>query len=102
MLIGPAAPEEGWDGSRDQLAIVEQRPARYVQIIKSDHFAERNVTSAENLPESGDSRFEGKPTTAPIPYIEILVEWKWPGANQAHSAAEDVDELRHLVDGAPS
>src|SRR5262245_7086715 len=57
---------------------------------------------ATDLPETSDPRADGKPRVAPGDAQLVLAKGRWPGADQTHIAAKDIQQLRQFVEiGSP-
>src|SRR5437588_5455488 len=54
--------------------------------------------AATDLPEAGYTRADGEEETAHVAPLGQLVERDHPRSNQAHLAAQDVHQLRELVE----
>ena len=67
-------------------------------ISSSIHFSKGIGAAAVDLPQAGDARADAEAAALPV-LIESLVitHGKRPGADQAHVALQDVEELRKLI-----
>ena len=85
---------------KHQLDVVGERPGRDVAVVEPDHLAERDVVAAEHLPEAGHPGLQVEAAAGPAVDVVVLLGDQRPRADQAHLAAEDVDQLRQLVERA--
>ena len=86
------------DGLEDQAEVLPERPVRDVEVVEPDHLLERDVAAAEHLPEAGDARLQLEALARPVVDVLVLLEDQRPRADEAHLAAEDVEQLRQLVE----
>ena len=86
------------DGEHDQPHVLAQRPVRHVQVVELRHLVERDVARSQHLPQTGHARLQVEASSRPGFDVLILVEDEWPGADDRHLAADDIDQLRQLVD----
>src|SRR5437762_78678 len=82
--------------------VLPERPVGHVQVGQLEHLLEGDVGAPQDLPEAGDAWSQVEPS--PPPAGDLLVESRGhrPRPHEAHVAADDVPELRQLVEaGAP-
>ena len=85
--------------AQDQLDVTPEAPVGDVQVVQHQHLRERHLAAAADLPEAGQAGGEVEPAQAPVVHELVLVRDQRAGADQAHLTAQDVPELRELVDG---
>src|SRR6476620_8443772 len=88
--------------TQKDLEVAPQRPVRGVQVVDRDHLIERDACRSEDLPMPGHAGFGVQSPSVPANYPGIFLGHQWTRAHQAHLSAQDVPELRQLVERAPS
>ena len=84
---------------RRRVFVQPQRPVGAVEVINLDHFVERDSSRAEHLPRTSHTGRQLEPRTPPALDPAVLVEHERPGADEGHVTAQNVDQLRQLVEG---
>ncbi len=65
--------------------------------VEIDHLIERGLILAADLPKPCESRQGPEPFLLPGRIVLGFIRNTGPGSNQAHVSAQDVDELRQLI-----
>ena len=73
-------------------------PPRDVHVVELHHLVERHVVAAGDLPQAGDARRDVEALLGPAAAAGRFVDPERPWADQAHLAAQHVEELGHLVE----
>ena len=71
-----------------------------VQVVDRDHLAQRDPRGAEDLPVPGHPGLQVQPAAVPALDLPVLVLDQRPRADEAHLAAQHVEELGQLVERA--
>lgn len=97
-LCGSRSLQNGGNGLRQDFEVEPERPVIDVFHVEFHPFFEGNGAAAVDLPQAGDARADAEAVAVPV-LIESLViaHGKRPGADQAHVALQDVEELRKLI-----
>lgn len=84
---------------KKNIYIQPKRPVLNIFQVEFQPFFKGQIAAAGDLPDAGDARLDTEPFTldAAIEQVDIALGHR-PGADQAHLAAEDVDQLRQLID----
>src|SRR6185503_1027506 len=92
--------EDVRDGPEQDLDVRPERPVDDVEVVERDHVLERD-TGAEDLPRAGHTRRQVETAAVPAGHLLVLVDDERARTDQAHLAAQHVDELRELVERRP-
>src|SRR3954451_25354519 len=93
----PAARHEVRDRAEQDLHVAPQRPVGDVQVVDLYHLLERYPGRSEDLPVPRHPGHQVKAAAVPALHLVVLVDDQRPRPDQAHLAAQDVDELWQLV-----
>ena len=96
-LIGAARGDNGGNGERDKPEIIPETSAVDVFQIEFHPFIETDVAAAGDLPEASHARLDGETPELARGVVGDLIWQGRSGADDTHIPADDVDELRHLV-----
>src|SRR3989440_10669464 len=92
------ARNHSWDGPKQDLQVQPKRPLPRVAQVEPDHPVVIQAAAAAHLPEAGQSRPEVQPQPlVDVVIIEFVVEGR-TGADEAHFARQNVDQLRELIE----
>src|SRR5438477_5420121 len=83
---------------QDEIEIVADAPVIDVPHVQVHPFLERDLVPSGNLPDTSQSGANRKPAPLPPLVLRDFLRDGRAGADDAHVAAEHVDELRQLVD----
>ena len=84
----------------EDLDIATEAPAFRVQQVQPDHGVEGQIASPPvDLPQPGDTWTNRMPGQLPVLQVRGFFRAEWPGADQAHVALENVDDLGKLIQG---
>src|SRR3954469_18965049 len=94
-----AAAREDREGRLEEDGDVEpDRPVLDVVEVEPHEIVEGEVRAARDLPEAGDPRQHEVALPVPVVQPLIVADRERARADEAHLAAEDVQELRQLVE----
>src|SRR3954463_13254368 len=89
---------QGRERTDDQPEVAPQRPVGDVDVVQPRHFIEGNIAGSEHLPHSRDPRLQAEAIARPLADMDVLFEDQRPRTDERHLAAEDVEQLRELVE----
>src|SRR5436190_13338390 len=97
-LIRAARPEDGRDRLEEDRDVEPDRPVLEVVEVKPDEVVEAEVRAAGDLPEAGHSGQDVVPLAMPVLELRVVAERQRARPDETHLAAQDVEELRDLVE----
>src|SRR5687767_6897384 len=101
-LVGSFPHDHGGNG-RDHDPHVKPRALRfYEQTVERDAGPVADIAAAADLPEAGDSRLHGAVVTKPAAIARDLRFHDRTRADNAHLAAQHVEQLRKLIEARAS
>ena len=83
--------------AQQELEVEPERPVGHVEVVDPDHLLHRHAR-AEHLPGTGHAGREVQPAAVEAEHLRVLVGDERPRADEAHLAAQHVEELRQLVE----
>lgn len=98
--MGAAAAEDGGEGAEEDLGVEPEGPVVDVGEVEGDPFFEVfDAVAAGDLPEAGEAGFDAEAAALGVFFdARNFVDGEGAGADEAHLAPEDVDELGKFVD----
>ena len=98
--MGAAAAEDGGEGAEEDLEVEPEGPVVDVGEVEGDPFFEVfDAVAAGDLPEAGEAGFDAEAAALGVFFDAFdFVDGEGAGADEAHFAAEDVEELGEFVD----
>src|SRR5947208_16442041 len=99
-LVGAA--EERARSAQQDLGVDAGRAALDVPEVELDALGPRESRAAVDLRPTGDAGLDVEAVALPVVVLLDLVAERRPGADDRHLAADDVPELRHLVEREPA
>ena len=98
ILVGALPLNYGRRGLGKNFEIEPHRPRACVFQIQADHIVKSSAAAAFHLPQAGYARLDFKNAAAVPHFISlVLVSDRRPGANKRHIPAENIPELRQLI-----
>src|SRR5688572_29268911 len=99
--MGSVAADHGNRGPEKDFHIEPERLIADVAQIHANHFVKRSTAAAMHLPDAGDAglTFEDSPSVPQGVVLEFISDGR-PWSDKRHLAAQDVDELRQLIEAA--
>src|SRR5918998_771498 len=97
-LVSCSVEKEGSHGTSQEHDVQPYRPVALVASVQLDSLAEKNVVTPGNLPRTSDARRNAQYLVLGKPDLLRLARKVRSGADQAHPAAQDVPDLRQLVE----
>src|SRR3954453_14038097 len=82
----------------EDLDVAPQRPVGDVEVVDRDHLPQRDLRGAEDLPLTGHAGLEVQPPAVPALDAGVLLGYERARPNERHLAAQDVEQLRKLVE----
>src|SRR5438874_5912385 len=102
LLSGARAGENGRYRASHDLQVERQRPVLHIEEVVADVVVEGQLVPAAHLPQAGQSRFGLQPG-GDLGRPALSLSGKGgAGADQAHLAEKDVEQLRQLVKTEPA
>src|ERR687887_168829 len=95
-FVGPG--DEGERGAEEDLQVDPGRAVLDVPDVELDAFVPRQLRAAVYLGPAGEAGLDVEPAALPGRVLLHLVAKRGPRADEAHVAADDVPELRQLVE----
>src|SRR5712692_6779812 len=98
QLVGAVIREHGGNGPKHDLEVQADGPIADVVQIEANHVFERDLAPSADLPEAGHPGHRLK--SAELPLL-VLVDLGWERrswADQTHVTAQDVEQLRQLIE----
>ena len=98
--MGAAAAEDGGEGAEEDLEVEPEGPIVDVGEVEGDPFFEVfDAVAAGDLPEAGEAGFDAEAAALGVFFDAFdFVNGEGAGADEAHFATEDVEELGEFVD----
>src|SRR6478735_6669984 len=96
--VGAAGAEDRADGPAQDRQVLEHRPVVDVEEVEADRLVEAQLAAARDLPQPGHARPDAEAPRHGAVVERHLAGDLRSGADQAHVAAEHVEELGQLVD----
>src|SRR4051794_5410525 len=96
--LGRRLAEHDRNRPRQQQKIRGKRPLAHVLVVEPHHLVERDVVAADNLPEARYAGPDVQPAPGPALDMLVLLRNQRAGPDKAHVAAENIDQLRQLVE----
>src|SRR2546423_6537585 len=109
MLTGPCRRTVWWllsrsrqhdpERTKDEIEVEEEGPLIHVSEVELHPLVERDLVAVRaHLPETGEPRAHGEPAVLPLLIAQDFAGERRARADDAHVAAEDVQQLRQLVE----
>src|SRR5262249_29630194 len=100
-VCSPMAEHRAHGAGQDQ-PVTTERPVVHVSEVEAYRVLPRQVRPSRDLPETGDAGLDLQPPHHVGLVARALVRKRWTGADQSHLAANDVEQLRQLVERVPT